>query len=176
MSYEWSIEGHERLLRDLTDKAVLGQRLLKEEIDELGKFAHRTMLLYTVGKARLQQRIGRTDVVRIAPSYWEEVTGAQGPHPFPFYYSYGTGIYGDKGARYGARHDRAPATVVSTHRPRLTKAQGGVLRWEDASGRVFYRRSVRGQEGDPFVERAYADTNIYARARVQRLGERIARA
>lgn len=173
--YEWFLEGHERFLRDMDVLALTAQRLLKEEIDELGKFAHRSMLLYTVGRERLQARIGITGVYRIAPSYWEQVAGAKGPHPFPFYVHGGTGVRGPYRRPYGALADRAPATVISTRRPRLTKAQGGVLRWQDSSGKVFYRRQVAGQRPNPFVERAYRDAQVYASGRVQRLGQRLVR-
>lgn len=88
--------------------------------------------------------------------WWELVVGVRQGHPYPFYVHSGTGRY----KRSGGGSDiyaRRPPYVMRFH----------------YQGRYFSLRSVKGQRPQPFVEEAYNDTKLYARARVARIGREL---
>lgn len=142
-------------------------------LEKMGVYARRAMAMYVVG--RLQRMLSRTSLRRIGADTWEIVVGPRTYARWPLYVHGGTGIYRELNPdMITARHDRAPATVIETRRPRRTAAGGGVMRFVGRGGRVYFLREVTGQRANPFVRRSYDKTRIYANAQAHRLGREIA--
>ena len=98
---------------------------------------------------------------------WESVAGIkEGTSQHPLYVEFGTGIYGRRGKPYGARWDRAPASVIATGRRRLTKRRGGVMTFQKHGEPRKFVRWVRGQPGQHYFYETWRVLTIYSRTRV----------
>lgn len=172
--FEAHVEGHEKVIAGLGLAAERGHDAVEDFLDELGMYAQFTMLLYVGGKRRLVAKLDRSRTTSVGDRM-EKKVGVRGPQVWPWYVHGGTGIYGPTGTHITARDDRGPASVINTHRRRLTKPQGGVMRFIGRGGAVYYRRSVAGQKANPFVERAWEATKIYGAGRIHTVGNKITR-
>lgn len=151
---------------------VRARRGLYEHIAALGIYAHRSMLLFTAGQSRLRAKIRKTPVNPTAAG-WEQSVGAAGPALWPLYAHEGTGLYKRHGVKsfITARHDRGPASVLSTRKARLTV--NGVMRFRGRDGKIYYRRRTKGMHPNPFVEQAFFVTSLYAKGKTFNLGKNI---
>jgi len=140
------------------------------------------MLLFVAGRERLRAKIRKSPMRANSLNEFQQSVGAVGPARWPIYHHYGTGLFARRGIPHviSARHDRAPATVLSaaesasfaaTRRPRLET--NGVMRFRGRDGGIYFRRRVAGQKADPFVDRTYHVTRLYARGRNHVLTRRI---
>lgn len=148
---------------------------LRAYMEELGLYAWESMMLYVRGRQRLEAVVDRTGVRRDpVTGNLEESMGARQPFRWTLYHHGGTGVYATPPRDpITARADRFPATVVPTRRPRLAGGKG-FLRFVGRGGRIYFRRSVLGQDPNPFVERGWRLASIYANATHGELGRRIA--
>jgi hypothetical protein len=130
------------------------------------------MLLFTASQGSLHKLIRKTPVNPTLAG-WEQSVGAVGPALWPLYVHEGTGLYKRRGVKsfITARHDRGPASVLSTRRARLT--ENGVMRFRGRDGKIYYRRRTAGQHPNPYVEQAFLVTSLYARGKTFNLGKHI---
>lgn len=173
-SYEAHVEGDNRLRGDLVLAEATAGRRIHAILDDLGHFAHNSMLLYAGGRSRLVQKIGR-DGVSVDPRTGElrDQVGARGPSPWPLYHHGGTGLHRRWNPDWiEPLEDREPATVIATRRARVMQRGRGATMKFFSRGRWWYRRRVAGQEPNPFVERAADNTELYLRQNIRNFAAR----
>lgn len=108
---------------------------------------------------------------------WEAQAGVKtvpsihGPSLYPLYVHEGTANKG-RGFIY-PRDDRLPASVTATRQPRRMNTEERAALAFMYRGEKIFRSRIEGQKPNPYVQRAFRRTLVYARTRMHTLGREI---
>lgn len=133
-------------------------RLLTDALEDIGEQIENVgELLAPIGKthALKEASIGRGEVRLVGPGH---VVGEMGLKRFPkhgVFVHQGTGIFGE-------------------HRRPFTSPRGNLMKFKTDSGRWISKYSIRGQEPQPYLRRAFELVNAsYAPTRVMILADQL---